>query len=199
LLLATPQNKSATDWSRDGRFILFRNIDPATSHDLWALPLDGNKAPFPVVRTRFTESYGQFSPDGNWIAYQSDESGRAEIYVQPFPAPGTRVRISTSGGAQMRWSDDAKQLFYLAQDGRLMAVPLRRSSQGDAIEPGTPVSLFDANVGLAVPLQAGYLEAWTMSGDGQRFLMNTIVERASAPPITIILNWRASGDQANEH
>ena len=140
LLLATPQNKSVTDWSRDGRFILFRNVDPATSHDLWALPLEGNKTPFPVVRTRFTESYGQFSPDGNWIAYQSDESGRVEIYVQPFPGPGTKVPISTSGGAQMRWSDDGKELFYLALDGRLMAVPLQRSSQGHAITPGQPRS-----------------------------------------------------------
>ena len=91
LLLATPQNKSVTDWSRDGRFILFRSVDPATSHDLWALPLDGNKTPFPVVRTRFTEPYGQFSPDGKWVAYQSNESGRVEVYVQPFPGPGARV------------------------------------------------------------------------------------------------------------
>ena len=198
LLLATPQNKSVTDWSRDGRFILFRNIDPVTSHDLWALPLDGNKTPFPVVRTRFTESYGQFSPDGNWIAYQSDESGRVEIYVQPFPGAGTKVLISTSGGAQMRWSDDGKELFYLTLDGRLMAVPIRRSSQGNAITPGQPVPRFDANVGLVVPLQGGYFEAWTISRDGQRFLMHTIVERASAPPITIILNWRTNGDQGNE-
>ena len=198
LLLATPQNKSATDWSRDGRFILFRSIDPAMSHDLWALPLEGNKTPFPVIRTRFTESYGQFSPDGNWIAYQSDESGRVEIYVQPFPGPGTKIQISTSGGAQMRWSDDGKELFYVALDGRLMAVPLRRSSQGDAINPSPPVPLFDANVGLAVPLQAGYAEAWTISRDGRRFLMNTIAERASAPPITIILNWQPNRYQGNE-
>ena len=198
LLLATPQNKSVTDWSRDGRFILFRNVDPATSHDLWALPLDGNKTPFPVVRTRFTESYGQFSPDGNWIAYDSDESGRVEIYVQPFPGPGTKVRISTSGGAQMRWGADAKELFYLALDGRLMAVPIRRSSQGNAITPGQPVPLFDANVGGVVPLQSGHNEAWTISRDGQRFLMNTIVERASAPPITIILNWRPNGYEGHE-
>jgi Tol biopolymer transport system component len=198
LLLATAQNKSATDWSRDGRFILFRNIDPVTSHDLWALPLGGNKTPFPVVRTRFTESYGQFSPDGNWIAYQSDKSGRVEIYVQPFPGPGTEVTISTSGGAQMRWSADAKELFYLALDGRLMAVPIRRSSQGNAITPGQPVPLFDANVGGVVPLQSGHEEAWTISRDGQRFLMHTVVERTSAPPITIILNWRANGHEGNE-
>jgi serine/threonine protein kinase len=198
LLLATPQNKSPTDWSRDGRFILFRNVDPVTSHDLWALPLDGTKAPFPVVRTQFTESYGQFSPDGNWIAYQSDESGRVEIYVQPFPGPGTKVTISTSGGAQMRWSPDGKELFYVALDGRLMAVPIRRNSQGTAVAPGQPVPLFDANVGLVVPLQSGHQEAWTISRDGKKFLMNTIVERASAPPITLILNWRPNSNEPTQ-
>ena len=98
----------------------------------------------------------------------------------------------------MRWSADGKELFYLALDGRLMAVPLQRSSQGHAITAGQPLPLFDANVGGVVPLLSGYREAWTISRDGQRFLMNTIVERASAPPITIILNWRANGDQGSE-
>jgi hypothetical protein len=121
-----------------------------------------------------------------------------EIYVQPSPGPGTKVAISTSGGAQMRWSDDGKELFYLALDGRLMAVPLRRGSQRNAITPGQPVPLFDANVGPVVPLQSGHTEAWTISRDGQRFLMNTVVERASVPPITIILNWRPNGYESNE-
>ena len=113
LLLATPQNKSVTDWSRDGRFILFRNVDPATSHDLWALPLEGNKTPFPVVRTRFTESYGQFSPDGNWIAYQSDDSGRVEIYVQPFPGPGTRYPSRPAGGRRCAGAPTARSCSTL--------------------------------------------------------------------------------------
>ena len=108
LLLATPQNKSVTDSSVDGGFILFRSVDPALSHDLWALPLDGDKTPFPVVRTSFVEPYGQFSPDGRWVAYQSDESGRAEVYVQPFPGPGAKIRsppmgaLRCAGGAMAR-------------------------------------------------------------------------------------------------
>jgi hypothetical protein len=98
----------------------------------------------------------------------------------------------------MRWSPDGKELFYLALDGRLMAVPLRPGSQGNAITLGQPVPLFDANVGLLVPLQAGHSEAWTISRDGQRFLMNTVVERARTPPITIILNWWANGYEGNK-
>ncbi len=188
LLLATPQNKSVTDWSRDGRFILFRSVDPALSHDLWALPLDGEKRPFPVVRTGFVEPYGQFSPDGQWVAYQSNESGRAEVYVQPFPGPGARIKISTNGGAQMRWRHDGKELFYLALDGRLMAVPIRAAHDG-GLEPGDPAPLFAARVGEVVPLQSGYAQSYDISPDGQRFLMNTITEAAGAPPIEVILNW----------
>jgi dipeptidyl aminopeptidase/acylaminoacyl peptidase len=188
LLLATAQNKSATDWSLDGRFILFRSVDPTLSHDLWALPLDGDKKPFPVVRTGFVEPHGQFSPDRQWVAYQSNESGRAEVYIQPFPGPGAKTRISTNGGAQMRWRRDGKELFYLALDGRLMAVPIRASQDG-GLESGQPVPLFPARVGEVIPLQSGYNLSYDISPDGQRFLMNTITEASGAPPIEVILNW----------
>jgi hypothetical protein len=176
-----------TDWSLDGRFILFHSIDPELSHDLWALPLDGDKTPFPVVRTRFVEPYGQFSPDGRWVAYQSNESGRAEVYVQPFPGPGARIPISTHGGAQMRWRRDGKELFYLALDGRLMAVPIRPGPHA-ALEPGEPVPLFAARVGEG-PLQSGYNPSYDISPDGQRFLMRPITADAHVPAITVILNW----------
>ena len=189
LLLATPQNKSVTDWSRDGRFILFRSVDPETSHDLWALPLEGDKKPFPVVRTSFVEPYGQFSPDGKWVAYQSNESGRAEVYAQPFPGPGAKIKISTDGGAQMRWRRDGKELFYLALDSRLMAVPLRAGSDDRGLEPGDPTPLFTAKVGELVPLQSGYAQSYDIAPDGQRFLMNTLTKDVNPPPITVILNW----------
>src|SRR2546425_2443179 len=103
LLLATEQNKVATDWSPDGRFLLYRVQDPKMGFDLWALPLDGDRKPFPVVQTNFEEREPQFSPDGKWIAYQSNESGRFEIYVQPFPGPGRKSLVSANGGAQARW------------------------------------------------------------------------------------------------
>src|SRR5262245_13801410 len=134
LLLSTPQMKIVQDWSFDGRFLLYVSFDPTMSRDIWALPLDGDRKPFPVVRTDFEERDAQFSPDGKWIAYHSNESGRFEVYVQPFLTPGdtqkTKVQISTSGGAQVRWRSDGHELLYIAMDDRLMAVPMRRSANG---------------------------------------------------------------------
>lgn len=190
LLLATPQNKSPSDWSPDGRFLLFRSVDPVTSHDLWALPLDGRRQPFPVVRTNFVEAFGQFSPDGQWIAYQSNETGRDEVYVQPFPGPGPKLQISTQGGAQMRWRRDGKELFYLALEGRMMAVQIRSTSGGAGLAASEPVPLFTAHVGEIVPLQSGYFLSYVASPDGQRFLMNAVVEEPAATPITVLLNWK---------
>jgi Tol biopolymer transport system component len=188
LLLATPQNKSASDWSPDGKMILFRSVDPETSHDLWAMPVDGDRKPFPVVRTNFVEAFGQFSPDGKWIAFQSNESGRYEVYVQPFPGPGAKNQVSTRGGAQMRWRRDGRELFYIGLDSRLMAVPIRSSAEG--IVAGEPIALFEARVGEIVPLQSGYNLSYVVAPDGQRFLISTVIEEPAASPISVILNWQ---------
>jgi len=188
LLLASAQDKNPTDWSPDGRFLLYHNPDPKTGNDIWALPLDGDRKPFPVVRTNFEEQDGQFSPDGQWIAYVSNESGRFEIYLQPFPGPGGQAQVSTNGGAQVRWRRDGKELFYIALDGRLMAVPIRLAFNTQTIEAGSPIPLFATRVGgaLSIPFRQQY----DISPDGQRFLMNTVTEEAAAP-ITVILNWKA--------
>jgi len=190
LLLSTPQNKSAIDWSSDGRFLLFRSVDPATSYDLWALPFDGDRRPFPVVRTSFVEAFGQFSPNGKWVAYQSNESGQPEVYAQPFPGPGPKMKISTNGGAQMRWRRDGHELFYIALDSRMMAVPIRPNANGEGLVAGEPVPLFTARVGDVVPLQSGYSISYVVSPDGQRFLMDTVVDEPTLAPITVILNWK---------
>jgi serine/threonine protein kinase len=192
LLLATPTTSNPTDWSPDGRFLLYRSVDQNENLDIWALPMEGDRKPFPVVQTNFRETDGQFSPDGRWIAYQSDESGRFEIYVQRFPGPGGKVGgkwlISTNGGAQVRWRRDGQELFYIALDGRLMAVAIRLASSGQAVEAGAPVPLFATHVGGAV--QGVSRQQYIVSVDGQRFLMNTVTEDATAP-ITVILNWKA--------
>jgi hypothetical protein len=150
--------------------------------------MDGTGNPFPVVQTAFEERDGQFSPDGKWIAYQSNESGRSEIVVQPFPGPGDKLQISTNGGAQVRWRHDGKELFYIALDGQLMAVPIQIAASGRSIEASSPVSLFATRVGGA--LQGPNKQQYVVSLDGQRFLMNTLAEGDQPSPITVILNWK---------
>ena len=173
------------DWSPDGRFLMYRAIDQKTGVDIWALPLDGGK-PFPIVQTEFDERDAQFSPDGKWIAYQSNQSGSFEIYVQSFPGPGGKQQVSRDGGAQVRWRPDGKELFYVALNGQLVAVPITLPATGQSIEPGTPVPLFATHVGGAV--QTAGKQQYDISPDGQRFLMSTIVDDVTSP-ISIILNW----------
>jgi Tol biopolymer transport system component len=188
LLMESDTVAVATDWSSDGRVLLYRHNAPQTGWDIWALPQDGDRRPFPVVQTNFDERDAQFSPDGRWIAYQSNESGRFEVYVQPFPGPGGKTQISTGGGAQPRWQRDGRELFYIALDGQLQAVPMRFASNGTILQAGSPIRLFLTHVGAVV--QGGSSQAYVVSRDGQRLLVNTVAEAASSSPITMILNWR---------
>jgi Tol biopolymer transport system component/predicted Ser/Thr protein kinase len=189
LLLASAEIKNPYDWSPDGRFVLYRTVSPTTGDDLWALPIDGDRKPVAVAQTNFEERDGQFSPDGKWIAYQSNESDRFEIYIQSFPGPGAKSRISTSGGAQVRWRGDGKELFYIAADGQLMAVSIRFAPDGQSVEAGASVPLFATRVGGF--LQGINRQQYVVSPDGQRFLMNTVMEEP-ASPITLMLNWNPS-------
>jgi Tol biopolymer transport system component len=184
-LLASPVSKQATSWSRDGRFVLYFTADPNPTTDIWALPMQGDRKPFPLVETKFNERDAQFSPDGKWIAFQSDESGRFEVYVQPFPGSGNKLQISSNGGAMARWRDDGKELFYIGLDDRLMSV--RIQSAADTVDAGTPMPLFLTRVGGA--LQANSLAQYIVSQDGQRFLMNTVAEE-EASPIIVVLGWK---------
>jgi Tol biopolymer transport system component len=185
LLLQTPELKSASDWSPDGRVVLYRLVSPKTGNDLFVLSLDERKT-VAVAQTPADEREGQFSPDGNWLAFVSNESGRPEVYVQPFPGPGQRQSISSNGGGQPRWRRDGKELFYIALDGRMMAVPIELL--GDhTVAASAPVPLFVTNIGA--PVQINNRHQYAVSRDGQRFLMNTIVDEAAAP-ITLLVNWR---------
>ena len=134
------------DWSSDGRFLLYESLDPKRGFDIWAMPLAGDRQPFAVVQTDFSDRLPQFSPDGKWVAYQSDKTGRFEIYMRPFPGPGPDARVSIDGGTQVRWDPHGKELFFIAADGRLMSVPVRFPSQDD-VEPGRPVGLFATSIG----------------------------------------------------
>ena len=160
---------------------------PRPAADLWALPLNEAGASVPVVQTEAYERNGQFSPDGNWIAYESNSSGPSEVFLQPFAARGKREQVSTNGGSQVRWRADGKELFYVALDGTLMAVPVRTAGRGESVQVETPVPLFPARIGTVPNPVFG--AQYIVSADGQRFLMDTFVHDASSTPIRLILNW----------
>jgi eukaryotic-like serine/threonine-protein kinase len=146
------------------------------------LPM-GDHQPSPFLQSEFGERQGQFSPDGRWVAYSSDESGRYEVYVQSFPTPGGKWQISTSGGAEPNWRRDGTELFYLGTDHKLMAVEVK---SGSTFETTAPRSLFDPRI-----LMATGERHYAVSADGQRFLVNTILEGTNPEPINIVVNWTA--------
>jgi hypothetical protein len=194
LLLETPDQKLPTDWSQDGRFLLYRSLDAKTSFDIWALSMTDRKH-FPVVRTPHEERDAVFSPDGRWIAYQSNESGRFEVWVRPFPSPGTEVKeeerwqFSSNGGSQVRWGRTGNEVFYLGLDGTLMSVPVEVQPGGRAVAPGRAVPLFPSGFPLA--FGGGTALPWYMvSRDGQRFLMSTAPQPTSEIPIKVLVNWK---------
>jgi len=184
-ILQSADTKSPVDWSPDGRFVLFMTTDPRTGWDLWAVPMTGDHKPFAVANTPFDERGGQFSPDGRWVAYQSNESGRFEIYVQPFPVAGGKSQVSTAGGIDPRWRRDGREIFFMAPDDTLMAAPIRTT--GSSFEAGSAVGLF--HVRRVTGGMANFKQQYAVSRDG-RFLFNVPVDDPSAVPITLILNWK---------
>jgi eukaryotic-like serine/threonine-protein kinase len=183
VLLEDNFEKNPVSWSPDGRSILYRSTGGPTGNDLFVLPLSGDKKPAPFVNTQFMENYGQFSPDGRWVAYRSDESGRNEIYVAPFPGPGGKWQISTGGGDLPRWRRDGTEIFYLAPDNKLMAAAV--NGKGPSFEIGAVKPLFEARP------QTGQRYPYAVSADGQRFLIHTLPEQTASAPITVVLNWTA--------
>jgi Tol biopolymer transport system component len=183
--LLVPGAAGPQDWSHDGRFLVYTTNDPKTRGDLWTVPLGGDRTPVPFANSSYDESSGQFSPDGRWIAYRSDESGRYEIYVQPFPGPGERRRVSSDGGTEPRWRADGREIFYISPDAKMIAVPFRSSGPAPGI--GTPVTLFQTRKvrGGTGNVQQQY----DVSPDG-RFLINVNADENVASPIMLIMNWK---------
>jgi Tol biopolymer transport system component len=188
LLLKSSYPKAAADWSRDGRFILYSNLGGNGLWDLWVLPIENGKPgnPSEFHGTRFNECCGQFSPSGRWVAYQSDESGQWQIYIRPFPATGEQWPVSTSGGIQVRWAFDGKELYYIAPDGALMAAPI--AEKGDLVEIGNPVALFRTRIWTSGTLPTTR-QQYDVAPDG-RFLINVALDEATNAPITLPLNWK---------
>jgi Tol biopolymer transport system component len=184
-LIESSNTKLPLDLSHDGRFLLYIEIAPKTGYDLWALPVVGERKPVLVANTPYEERNGQFSSDGRWVAYQSNESGRFEVYVQPFLGSGDKQQISIAGGEQPRWRADGKELFFLAPDSKLMAVTVQ--ALGGKLDAGSPVALFQTRT--PVSSSAIFKAQYAVSRDG-RFLMNMPLEDSNAAPITLILNWK---------
>jgi serine/threonine protein kinase/Tol biopolymer transport system component len=190
LLLKSPEPKTITDWSSDGKFILYQQGGP---RDLFVLPMMGaDRKPVPFVQTKFDEGQGAFSPDGRWVAYTSNESGPYQVFVQPFPASGAKWQISPAGGAFPRWNRNGRELFYIAADGKLMSVPI--ASNGANFERGNPKALFDVRLpGTVVTGGISTFKPYDVSPDGQRFLVIvTTQDRATSAPLTVVVNWQAN-------
>ena len=182
-LVASGESTLPLGWSPDGQLLLYSTRHPKTGLDLWAAPTTGDRQPVPVIQTRFDETAGQFSPDGRWVAYQSNESRPVQIYIQPFPGSGSPQQVTTAGGTQPRWRPDGKELFYVGLDGRLMAVAIAVGADRQ-LEPGTPVALFRAQLasGAGINSSGGGTRAqYAVASDG-RFLINRTVGEATASP-----------------
>jgi hypothetical protein len=204
LLRDTPNAKMPQDWSRDGRFLLYSELDPKTSWNLWVLDMTGNdRKARVVVNTPADERLAQFSPDGHFVAYETNESGRFEIVVQPFPDASVKWPVSTDGGTQPRWRADGKELYFISPDGNMMAASIAggknpclaeardcigaRRREAAALEVGRPVALFP----IALPPTGASLQRpqYAVAQDG-RFLINQPIRGSITTPITLILNWK---------
>ncbi len=165
-------------WTPDGSTLAFTEETSETAADIWELPLSGNRQPRAILRTRFSERHPEFSPDGRWLAYASNESGRYEVYVQPYPGPGDRQPISTDGGEAPVWSRNGRELFFMTLPQgyltKMMAVPV---TTGPTFMAGAPHTLFEGTY-----LNNSTMRLYNVAPDGSRFLLMRTVER---PPLKL--------------
>ncbi len=171
----TPQ-----DWAGDGRHVLFQVSSRQTGQDQWVLDLGGESEPRPLLATRYTEWGGTYSPDGRWLAFVSDESGRSEVYVAPVEDPGARLAVSTTGGIGPRWSGDGGELFYVGPGPSLMAAEVRTGAE--------PIVIGDARMLFEIDGSV-YSSSWDVSPDGSEFLVNRVIEDLGRAPIQVMMGW----------
>jgi eukaryotic-like serine/threonine-protein kinase len=187
-ILTSEQSKASPAWSDDGKFVLYGQLNAGTIWDVFVLPLAGDRKPQPVIQTNFVDIHGQFSPDGRWIAYSSNESGQFQVYVQTFPPSGSKWPVSIDGGSQPRWRGDGRELYYFTPDLKLMAVEV--NGQRDKFQVGVPKLLFELRVrGAGVDLGFPGSGYYTVTRDGKRFLVASSADVPDKQQITVILNW----------
>jgi Tol biopolymer transport system component len=169
-----------SDWSRDGRYLIEDLISAETGRDIWVIPQFGDRKPFPFLRARYNEGFAKLSPDGQWLAYVSDESRSNEVYVQRFPEHNGKWQISSNGGNWPVWSRDGRELYFITADRKMMAAEIKLG--GGQFEPGAPKPLF----------QLAQIAEYDVSKDG-RFLIQVPVDQGTRNvPITVVTNWQAA-------
>jgi Tol biopolymer transport system component len=182
----SPNNQYISDWSHDGRFIVYDEVTADTGADLWTLRVtpDGKPAPGatprPYLRAPFDQGNARFSPDDRWVAYESNDSGQSEVYVQAFPEARDKFPVSTGGGQFPEWSADGRELYYVSNDRMLMSVAV--NANGSVMEASRPRELFPVPTTVAgAPYEA--------ARDGRRFLTSLAVKNSL--PLNVIVNWPA--------
>ena len=184
VLLKADRTTLGTDLSRDGKFAAFSRSSSGTGMDIWTVALTGDRNPVVFVQSPAVEDGAAFSPDGKWIAYESTESGgRPEIYIRPFPVAAGQIRVSRDGGTQPQWRADGKELFFLGLDNMITAVDVTPGPQHSVAVPHALFPFAQTSV---------VRHAYAVSRDGSKFLFPMIADRASSPPITVIVNWPAT-------
>ncbi len=189
-VLKSTELKFPWSWSPDGRFVIYSTLHEKTKYDLWILPLAGERKPFPFAQSEFSEMRAQFSPDGRWIAYNSDETSRQEVYARRFTgesgsaASTGQWQVSINGGNYPKWRRDGKELFFVSPDRKMMAVEVQAA--GESFKSGVPRFLFDARIDPSL----GTRQFYNVSADGKRFLMNVPLEESSSAPIQVVVNWQ---------
>ena len=182
LLHESSYHSHVSSWSPDGKVLAFEEQSPETGYDIWTLSVEGEQQPVRFLNTSFEEHWPRFSPDGQWVAYISDESGRNEIYVQPYPGPGGKWQISSEGGTEPVWSPKGDELFY-RNGNKLMVVNIESQPTFNA---GTPHLLFEKQYEKGV---AGLRPNFDVASDGDRFVMVKASEQAAQIYLTVVLNW----------
>jgi Tol biopolymer transport system component len=193
--------RTPSDWSRDGRFVIFTETNPKTRADIWYAPMESGKMEekkaVKLLGTDAVESQAQLSPDGKWLAYFSDESGKDQIYIRPFPNGSQVWKVSAAGGREPRWRSDGKELYFadFGVSGRviLMASTVDADGRG-GLRIGSPQRLFEVRATSSVPQQNIF--AYSPHPDGQRFLVNALVETGD-PTVNVITNWQGAAPQAD--